>query len=103
MGDQSITKTKCGGLTTMIKALSNQIATLTTKVDDIDNNNNRNNNRNKNYSLTDLLRHASRMAVDEIFSFINNDTTEIIEAFVVGKNRVIEDLSSSKVVETDEF
>ncbi|PNY12950.1 hypothetical protein L195_g009595 [Trifolium pratense] len=57
---------------------------------------------NKDYSLTDLLRHASRMAVDETFRIINNDTTKIIDAYVVGKNQIIEDLSSSEVLKTDE-
>ncbi|KAK2400521.1 XH/XS domain-containing protein [Trifolium repens] len=84
---------------------------------------------NKDYSLTDLLRHASRIAGnsrkkikdiakhsvlitymqsclnvkdDETFSIINNDTTEINDASVVEKNQINEDLSSSEVVETDE-
>jgi hypothetical protein len=84
---------------------------------------------NKDYSLTDLLRHASRIAGnsrkkikdiakhsvlityiqsclnvkdDETFNIINNDTIEINDASVLGKNQIKEDLSSSKVVETDE-
>ncbi|KAK2418850.1 XH/XS domain-containing protein [Trifolium repens] len=84
---------------------------------------------NKDYSLTDLLRHASRIAGnsrkkikdiakhsvlityiqsclnvkdDETFSIINNDTTEINDASVVEKNQINEDLSYSEVVETDE-
>jgi hypothetical protein len=83
---------------------------------------------NKDYSLTDLLRHASRIAGnsrknikdiakhsvlmtyiqsclnvknDDTFSIINNDTTEINDTSVVGKNQINEDLSSSEVVETD--
>jgi hypothetical protein len=79
--------------------------------------------------LTGLLRHASRIAgnsrktikdiakhsvlityitrylnvqVDETFNIINNDRTEINDAYVVGKNQIIEDLSSLEVVKTDE-
>ncbi|GAU36349.1 hypothetical protein TSUD_321880 [Trifolium subterraneum] len=85
---------------------------------------------NKDYSLTGLLRYASRMAgnsrktikdiakhsvlityierylniqVDETFNIINNDTTEINDPSVAGTNRIIEDLSSSEVEETDVF
>jgi hypothetical protein len=39
---------------------------------------------------------------DKTFSIINNDTTQINDAFIAGKNRIIEDLSFSEVVETDE-
>jgi len=73
---------------------------------------------NKDYSLTDLLRHASRtvgnsretikdiakhyglimyiqrylnVKVNETFSIITNDTTEINDASVVGNNRIIKD------------
>jgi len=76
------------------------------------------------YSLTDLLRHASRMAgnlcktikdiakhfvlityiqrylnvkFDEIFSIIYNDTTEIKDAYVVGKNRIIESVLQEEI------
>jgi hypothetical protein len=188
MGDQLVTKIMT--LIAAIKALSDQMAALTDKVDDINNNNNANNNNtiinnnnnnindpnrgggpipvirvdnnnhtivtykklehtsesdleyyerryynklkddhnkfiiycfmfcyNKDYSLTDLLRHASRMAgnsrkmikdivkhsllityiqrylnvkVDETFDIINNGTTEINNEFVVGNNRINE-------------
>ncbi|MCI55466.1 hypothetical protein A2U01_0076717, partial [Trifolium medium] len=44
MGDQPITRTEFDGLAPMIKALLDQMAALTTKVDDITNNNNHNRN-----------------------------------------------------------
>ncbi|PNX63899.1 subtilisin-like protease, partial [Trifolium pratense] len=47
MGDQPITRTIFGGLTTMVKALSTQMAALTTK---LNNNANNNNNINTNKS-----------------------------------------------------
>jgi hypothetical protein len=38
--------------------------------------------------------------VKHLISIINNDTTEINDASVVGNDRIIEDLSSLEVAET---
>ncbi|GAU20569.1 hypothetical protein TSUD_33160 [Trifolium subterraneum] len=51
--------------------------------------------------ITYITRYLN-VQVDETFSIINNDRTEINDAYVVGKNQIIEDLSSLEVVKTDE-
>ncbi|PNX59454.1 hypothetical protein L195_g059697, partial [Trifolium pratense] len=53
MGDQPVTRADFDDLATMVKALSDKLTTLTTKGDDVANNNrnynsNKNNNNNRN-------------------------------------------------------
>jgi len=62
---------------------------------------------NSRKTVKDIAKHSAfimyikrylNVKVDETFSIINNyDTTEINHAFVVGKNRIIKDSSSSKI------
>jgi hypothetical protein len=56
----------------------------------------------KHSVLTTYITSYLNVQVDETFNIINNDTTEINDAYVVGKNQIIEDLSSLEVVKTDE-
>jgi len=80
MGDQPVTRAEFGGLTAVAKALLDQLTTLTTKMDNINNNNRNYNNRiNQNRRCEPIRVHdGNNLISSDLCSIEKTDFDEIM-------------------------